>query len=136
MRRNIGENPDELSVKTLSGGISAEVFEIKTVTERYVMKRYTNEQWISEEPDLVKHEVASLKFVEKAGLPVPRVIAFDETGKDSGAPSIVMSKIDGSPVIMPENNRAVCGWSSEDTGIYSYVTPYPISLGDIRLIVT
>lgn len=56
-----------------------------------------------EEPDVVQHEAASLWKASVSGLPAPSLIAFAETGVESGLPSIVMTKVEGQFELSPSD---------------------------------
>lgn len=103
MRKWIGESiyeaHENFAVKPLVGGISAEIYQVG----KFVLKSYVDTQWLAEESDLVKHEVASLCYAKGGGLQVPKIIAYDENGEKSGKPSILMEKLGGSPVLVPKD---------------------------------
>lgn len=96
----IFEDVSKLDVKPMVGGISAEIYQV----ENFVLKSYVDAQWLAEEPDLVKHEVASLYYAKKGGLQVPTVVGYDENGGKIGKPSILMDKLSGSPVLVPNDS--------------------------------
>lgn len=104
------EDTAELTnVKPLKGGTSSTLFEldirINGGTLSYVLRLFHKADWLEKEPDLAKHEADSLQFAEKAGLLVPHVIAHDETGKSSGMPAVLMTKMPGSVVLQPANDE-------------------------------
>lgn len=96
----IHEDPVTIVVKPMVGGISAEIYQVG----KFVLKSYVDAEWLAEEPDLVKHEAASLCVAKRNGLQVPTVIAYDESGDKSGEPSILMDKLLGSPVLVPSDS--------------------------------
>ena len=104
MKRWIGESiyeaPEKLLVKSMVGGISAEIYQVQNL----VLKSYVDAQWLAEESDLVKHEVASLCYAKGGRLQVPKIIAYDENGEKSSKPSILMEKLGGSPVLVPKDS--------------------------------
>jgi aminoglycoside phosphotransferase (APT) family kinase protein len=70
----------------------------------YVVRRFDNLEWLAEEPDLARHEAASLDRAARTGLPVPRLIAYDETGQQAGGlPLVLMSFLPGAVVLRPPN---------------------------------
>lgn len=105
----LGEPAEIISIEPLKGGTSSLLFEL-AVQENgnvlyYVLRLFHKEDWLKKEPDLAKHEAASLQFAEQAGLPVPHLIAYDETGEDSGMPAVLMTKVAGSVVLQPANDE-------------------------------
>lgn len=91
----------DLEIRSMVGGISADIYQLGD----FVMKCYSDKEWLLEEPDLVKHEVESLRYAKKAGLPVPKLIDFDEVGTVCGNPAILMSRLAGSPILLPDDPR-------------------------------
>ena len=53
---------------------------------------------------MVKHEVASLYYAKNGGLQVPTVVGYDENREKIGKPSILMDKLSGSPVLVPNDS--------------------------------
>ena len=97
---SIQEDLAKLVVKPMSGGASAAIYQVGN----FVLKSYVDTEWLAEEPDLVKHEARSLRYAKKGGLRVPTVIAYDEHGEKSGKPLILMDKLEGSPVLAPNDS--------------------------------
>lgn len=72
---------------------------------RLVLRRFLDQEWLTLEPDLVRHEARALEVAERADVPTPRVIAFDETGAEAGAPAVLMTRLRGRvrlPVPAPD----------------------------------
>lgn len=105
----LGETAEITSIEPLKGGTSSLLFEL-AVQENgsihyYVLRLFHKEDWLKREPDLPKHEAASLQFAEWAGFSVPHLIAYDETGENSGMPAVLMTKVPGSVVLQPSNDE-------------------------------
>jgi aminoglycoside phosphotransferase (APT) family kinase protein len=62
-----------------------------------VLKQVRNPVWLAERPDVVAYEARVLELVATTSIPVPRVLAIDENGKEAGHPSLLLSWIDGAP---------------------------------------
>ncbi|MEK4405315.1 aminoglycoside phosphotransferase family protein [Sporosarcina sp. FSL K6-6792] len=90
-------------MKRLPGSTSSLLYELKTEDSEMVLRQFDNEEWLLEEPDLVKHEAASLRKASDSGLPTPELIGSDETGKLSGLPSILMTKVEGKVELLPDD---------------------------------
>lgn len=91
------------SMERLPGSTSSILYEVKTDNSTIVLRQFDNEEWLLEEPDLVQHEAASLQHASANGLPAPSLIAFDETGKTSGLPSLLMTKVEGEVELLPDD---------------------------------
>lgn len=91
------------SMILLPGSTSSILYEVETDNSTLVLRQFDNMEWLSEEPDLVQHEVVSLQHASANGLPVPSLIAFDETGEASGLPSVLMTKVEGKVEILPDD---------------------------------
>lgn len=104
------DEPVEITnVQPLTGATSSTLFELvvtKNSSERsYVLRLFHQVDWLEKEPDLAKHEAASLQYAEQMGLAVPQLIAYDVTGEESGIPAVLMSKMPGSVVLQPSNDE-------------------------------
>ncbi|WP_342506998.1 aminoglycoside phosphotransferase family protein [Sporosarcina sp. FSL K6-2383] len=91
------------SMKRLPGSTSSVLYEVVTATSTIVLRQFDNKEWLMEEPDLVRHEAASLQKASASGLLAPSIIAFDETGETSGLPSILMTKVEGRVELLPRD---------------------------------
>lgn len=90
-------------MKRLPGSTSSLLYEVKTEDSTMVLRQVDNEEWLLEEPDLVKHEAVSLRKASDSGLPAPALIVSDETGELSGLPSILMTKVEGKVELLPDD---------------------------------
>lgn len=103
----LGGKQKVVQVRTMPGSTSSEVYEIETIGEgaesAFVLRLFFKQDWLALEPDLARHEAASLEMAGETGLPVPGLIAYEETGKRCGIPAVLMSKLAGNVVLKPEN---------------------------------
>ncbi|WP_235941312.1 phosphotransferase family protein [Paenibacillus puerhi] len=95
------------SFRRLYGGISSIVHSVTLqegdrVTE-CVLRQFDNADWLRKEPDLARHEAHSLQWAALADVQTPQVIAWDETGSQSGTPALLMTKLEGEVVLKPGN---------------------------------
>ena len=92
-------------VRRLQGATSSTLFTIETAAspphDRLVLRCLTLTEWLEEEPDLAPHEAAALEKAAGCGLPVPAVVAFDETGAEAGIPSLLMTWLPGQVWLNP-----------------------------------
>ncbi|WP_142827536.1 phosphotransferase family protein [Planococcus soli] len=109
LQEQFGAAAELTSIKPLTGGTSSTLFELdvreKDEIRSYVLRLFYKADWLEKEPDLARHEADSLQFAEQAGLPVPHLIAYDETGEASGMPAVLMTKLSGSVVLQPANDE-------------------------------
>ena len=68
-----------------------------------VLRRFTNTDWLAQEPDLALHEAKSLEVASRAGIPVPELIAFDQQGVECDFPAVLMSHLLGRVVLEPQD---------------------------------
>ena len=69
-----------------------------------VLRLYDNAEWVAQEPDLARHEAASLEWVARAGVPTPELVACDATGEECGLPAVLMTRLPGDVVLMPDDS--------------------------------
>ena len=104
---SVSPDAEVLSVQRLYGGTSSLVHSILLRVGReqkqLVLRQFNNEEWLRQEPDLALHEAESLRLASRTGLPTPKLVAFDETGRDCGVPAVLMTRLDGSVVLQPDN---------------------------------
>jgi aminoglycoside phosphotransferase (APT) family kinase protein len=66
------------------------------VRRRLVLRRYVDREWLTREPDLAAREAKTLRLLERVpGLRTPRLMAVDPTGREAGAPAVLMSHLGG-----------------------------------------
>lgn len=95
------------SVSLLKGGTSSSVFGISLhgelgVTE-LILRLFDNEEWLFAEPDLAIHEAGSLRLAARTGVQTPKILVYDEIGKACGVPAVLMSRLEGSVNLRPED---------------------------------
>jgi len=98
-RAKIGE------IRRLRGSTSSDVHSISLTIhgekKEYVLRQFTNRSWLEDEPDLAKHEAESLRMSSQTGINSPLIIAYDETGHESGIPAVLMTKVEGDVDLLP-----------------------------------
>lgn len=96
-----------VSARRLQRGISSLVHRISLHVEgnevELVLRRFDNEEWLQNEPDLALHEAESLRWAARTGVPTPRIVAFDPTGSECGIPSVLMTLLDGAVDLNPQS---------------------------------
>ena len=103
----VGRGATIQAVQPLAGATSSTLHSLEVAYRgrslKLVLRQFTNEEWLGEEPGLAAHEAANLKKVAAAAVATPELIAYDETGKQSGCgvPAILMTQLPGSVELMP-----------------------------------
>lgn len=94
------------AITQLKGATSSAVYKIEAKNgERAVLRQFTNRDWLQNEPDLATHEAAALRHIERLenSRLYPRCLGVDETGAETGLPSVLMSLVEGDVDIGPSN---------------------------------
>lgn len=84
----------------------------------FVLRRFLDAEWLKVEPDLARHEAAALVKAADAGVPTPRLVAFDEGGGECGAPATLMERLPGVVELRPAD---LSGWLR---GLAEAVAPF------------
>ncbi|MDA8353980.1 MAG: aminoglycoside phosphotransferase family protein [Firmicutes bacterium] len=95
------------SVEGMKGGTSSLLHRLSLQTDQgnvpVVLRRFHKKEWLRQEPDLVRHEMESLRQAADVQLPTPDLIAGDETGNGCGMPAVLMTCLQGDVDLQPEN---------------------------------
>lgn len=96
-----------IEARRLYGGISSivhhVVLQVNQSTKCYVLRQFDNMDWLKDEPDLALHEAESLRWAAQADVPTPELIAFDAAGEACGLPVVLMTLLEGTVVLQPDN---------------------------------
>ncbi len=96
-----------IAVDPLQGGVSSRVYRISLLIgdriEDVVLRQVDDEEWLDEEPDLAYHEAESLRKAAEVQLLTPKLIAYDKNGDDCSHPTILMTKLEGSVILIPDD---------------------------------
>ncbi|WP_246245908.1 aminoglycoside phosphotransferase family protein [Paenibacillus lemnae] len=102
--------PELIDSARLKGGISSILHRVSVEAggdrSEWVLRQFHDEQWLSMERDLALHEGESLQQAASAGLPAPRLVSWDEDGRLAGRPAVLMTKLEGSVVLVPSDTEA------------------------------
>lgn len=91
-----------LAADALVGSTSAEVYRLVAADQKaYVLRLFTWKSWLESEPDLARHEAFALQAASPALPCAPRLIGFDETGKNTTVPAVLMTMLPGSVELEP-----------------------------------
>ena len=63
----------------------------------FVLRRIVNEDWLRREGNLIEREATALSLIRDSPIATPRVVAIDPSGKWTGCPALLMTRIEGEP---------------------------------------
>lgn len=99
-----------LATTRLEGGISAAMDRITVRSPEgltdVVLRRWPDEPWAA---GLVAREAAALEAVSGHGIPVPRLLARDEDGTQTGVRCTLTSALTGEPDLTPADRQSWLG---------------------------
>jgi aminoglycoside phosphotransferase (APT) family kinase protein len=103
----VGAGAQVESVSPLAGATSSVLHSIEVNyhgrTVKTVLRRFVDDEWIKAEPDLARHEAASLQRAASANVPTPALIACDERGEQCGVPATLVTRLAGAVELKPAN---------------------------------
>lgn len=103
-QKAIGDKVIDFSAKELAGGLCNAVYLICANGEKYVAKIAPPKIAIMmrHERDIIKTEAEMLELMERLDIPAPRLIAYDKSCELVDVPYIVMTYVDGEPLMFIE----------------------------------
>lgn len=110
------------SIRRLDGATSSTLFILQTAAganlhtasgAELVLRLFTNQDWLTEEPDVPRHEAANLLLLRSSGLPVPELVEFDPDGSHCGLPALLMTCLPGRVDLIPADMDAWLGQLAE-----------------------
>jgi aminoglycoside phosphotransferase (APT) family kinase protein len=101
----VGAGATIRAVLPLAGATSSLLHSIEVIYQgrivKTVLRQFVDAEWLAIEPDLARHEAASLKMAASADVPTPALIAYDEKGDECGAPSTLVTLLPGAVNLQP-----------------------------------
>ena len=92
----IGRNAGPLSTaRRLQGATSADIVALEAGGRRLVLKRYLQRECLEREPHLAAREATVLELLDDTNVRAPELVAVDADGSDTGAPSVLMTRLQG-----------------------------------------
>ncbi len=103
--RALGRRARVTGARRLRGGTSAAVHLLRVEGVRglewAVLRRFVREDWLAEDPGLAGREASVLSALGTRALPVPRLLAVDQTGAEAGVPAVLMTRVAGRLQLAP-----------------------------------
>ncbi|HVG31900.1 MAG TPA: aminoglycoside phosphotransferase family protein [Pyrinomonadaceae bacterium] len=101
----VGAGATIRAVSPLAGATSSLLHSIEVIYQgrivKTVLRQFVDAEWLAVEPDLARHEAASLRVAASANVPTPALIAYDEKGDECGAPSTLVTLLPGAVDLQP-----------------------------------
>ncbi len=91
----LGEEPGEVSLEHVPGGASRQTWLVAAGERRWVLRR---DPPGAESFSPLAIEVEVTAAAAEAGVPVPRIVAFEEDGGRFGSAGFLMDHVDGTSV--------------------------------------
>jgi len=92
--------PGFVPVRSLSFGITSELELVEADGAPFVLRRYTDRERAAQHPGLVDDEVRALEAARDVlGDLVPRPVAWDPSGAETGVPALLMTYLPGTAQI-------------------------------------
>jgi aminoglycoside phosphotransferase (APT) family kinase protein len=108
------------------GATSSTLHRIKTLhqgrTVSFILRRFTNREWLADEPGLAEHEASNLELASLSGLPVPELIAYDPSGEEAGDPAVLMTCLPGQVDLLPND---LDGWLQQQAEVLPLLHTLP-----------
>jgi aminoglycoside phosphotransferase (APT) family kinase protein len=98
----LGPNVRIRKVARLFGGMTADMDRLTVEDSEHtfdvVLRRWGDKPWAD---GLIVRETAALTLLANQDLPVPRLLAADRSGDQSGVPCLLMTALPGEPLLVP-----------------------------------
>ena len=107
----VGPGTTVETVHRLKGATSSTLYAVDAARNGHrvelVLRRFTNREWLAEEPDLALHEAESLHMARRAGVSAPELVAIDQRSEQDGIPILLMTRLPGTVELLPDD---LDGW--------------------------
>jgi len=101
----LGSPASRLGLRQMQGSTSSTLFRVSLddSAQSWVLRCFTNSEWLIHEPDLVEHESAALEILAQSDLPAPHLVAADPDGQACGVPALLMTSLPGRVDLTPHS---------------------------------
>ena len=103
---------DSLQISELAGANSSAVYAVenarKPKNRQFVLRVFTDEQWLQREPDLPFREALGTKEAKYCDIIAPRLINFAVHEVGFGAPAVLMTRLNGNVELRPADLSDWC----------------------------
>jgi len=95
------------SIERLKGSTSSTLHHVSLLVEGrrkdVVVRQFDQKDWVTEEPDLARHEAESLRIAADVDIKTPKIISYAETDRECGVPVVLMTMLPGSVELKPDD---------------------------------
>ncbi|SDW40996.1 Phosphotransferase enzyme family protein [Marininema mesophilum] len=107
---SLGCSPDNIRLSPLNGATSSWLYRVSKRGQEsgglgWVLRLFTNESWLREQPDLALREEEALKQATSLPINTPKFIANDPTGVICGFSAILMTELPGYVQLKPRDEK-------------------------------
>lgn len=101
----LGVPSRRLELHQMQGSTSSTLFRVSCddPAQSWVLRCFTDAEWLLNEPDLVEHESATLAVLAQSDLPTPHLVAADPGGQACGVPALLMTSLPGQVDLTPQS---------------------------------
>jgi len=114
------------AITRLAGATSSSLYALDGAAgERYVLRLFSNADWLADQPDLALHEASSLRKLQGGGLTLtPRLVGLDEDGAQCGVPALLMTRLPGAVQLSPPD---LDGWLGQMADFLARLHALPLA---------
>lgn len=132
--KQVGKDSHVVHIKPLLGGISSAMSTVHIENHgeslQWVMRQFTDKNWLNEYPDLAVYETEALQVAEQAGLSSPKWIATDYHGQFCDHPTVLMSHMSGQVELRPQHlNQWLSGMAETLAELHVNAAKYKLTVG-------
>ena len=103
---------ESLRVAPMRGANSSSVYAVENAANArsrgFVLRVYSDAQWLRREPDVPMRECAALRQVKGCEVATPKFIAYATPDVGFGAPAVLMSRVSGHVELQPADLNDWC----------------------------
>ena len=120
---------ESLQISELRGANSSAVYAIanadKPRARQFVLRVFTDKQWLRREPDLPFREANGLKEAKNGDVIAPKLINVADHEVGFGAPVVLMSRLSGHVELQPDDLSSWCAQLAQTlAGIHAHQPKY------------
>lgn len=106
--RAVLQTDGPLEAHRLTGGWTSDMWLVRTPDSREaVLRQMTRDPWKAHAAELLNREADVQGALSRTAIPVPRPLAIDETGAAAGAPSLLMTRLQGDLLLHDDGDEVL-----------------------------
>jgi aminoglycoside phosphotransferase (APT) family kinase protein len=121
-------------IRRLTGGVASSVYALDVTDRggtrhRLVVRCYVHSGIPSEHaPAVVEAEARTLHALEGSDVPSPQLVAADPSGKESGAPALLMTRLPGRMLLTPRDRES---WTRQIACALPHIHALPVDTDSV-----